>query len=374
MSLQPLEKFAHGLETLPGSLGIPNYISATYRTWSSSKMQNPSPSKNFANFVDPRPTQQVPVYDVLEAKHPLLRYIIENWTTHTLAFMEDTNIISENEWKLFFDLVHGKMLMFSFRPWQDLSHDVVTEPNPDLPFMALFNWSIENGLGPFLLFLKHPPEGKSLSGYVEYWFRRPRVLVHEAIQELWLSLLRPVLCNLLNVPESISSNSVMQFSRFKPAEVPRLKFIPPKNFYQIYVSQALFILNIYMDKTNHGSFWEGLSLLHNIIFSTDPLQEEVECFGNYWKLDHVHNLFVRCWNDKSPVLAGQRLPKAARIPIRKAIIATIHRNIKDVMRNPPNLNGVIQKFFTQQFLKTLEDELRTSFMDAGLELPKNWNE
>ena len=87
--------------------------------------------------------------DALRRKHHLLNYVPQFWTQHCANLNEDSSV-----WDMFCHLLHGRKLLFSFRPWEDDHMDINT--NVSHPEMGLFHWGIEKVVPSILRYLSMP--------------------------------------------------------------------------------------------------------------------------------------------------------------------------------------------------------------------------
>ena len=120
-----------------------------------------------------KPPKREALAPALAEKYRLLTYIVDHWEDHTRFILGDHNDegvwVSERLrdrdirlWLLFKTLVMDKVLTFTFRSW-----GANTGPE-NLPFLALFRWSVQNNHLAFLQLLSYPSRGKLLNDYIQH--------------------------------------------------------------------------------------------------------------------------------------------------------------------------------------------------------------
>jgi hypothetical protein len=103
--------------------------------------------------------------ETMEERYRLLRYSIDNWTFHTSRFSGKAGT-----WRLFRTLAMEKELQFGHRPWGENNVPI------DLPYLALFQWALNEGHAPLLGLLNQPLRGPNLLYYYRLIVRNDRSL------------------------------------------------------------------------------------------------------------------------------------------------------------------------------------------------------
>ena len=157
----------YGFGLIPQVLGLTNSVYDFVSRLCNRTHQVSLPYINYAELM--RRYQRRPLPTSLTRKYTLLSYVTENWIWHARSFGPNTLYC----WSRMREFVFYKSLPFDFRPWGKV------DGPPDLPYLSIYLWSLENNHLPLLVLLKQNSIHRSLRPYLQYKILCPdRVPLH----------------------------------------------------------------------------------------------------------------------------------------------------------------------------------------------------